>query len=174
MNPHTELKLRRLERASVILRAVCTGLFALVVVVAVVAAVAIAAGRATSVVYYSQSFAIAELGLGSRLILAATGVVTAFVMLKALHHLRRLLGNYSRREIFTTDSARQIRQFGVSCMLWGLMKAVWAFLPLVVSTTPPSSFGLTIDSVVIGAVIVGISWFAEMATALREENDLTI
>ena len=168
------MKLRRLERASILLRAVCTGLFALVVVVVIVATVAAFAGRLTSVNYYSQSFVIAELGLRSRLILAATGVATALIFLKALYHLRRLLDNYSRREIFTTDSAKQIRQFGVSCMLWGVIKVIWAFLPLVVSANPPRSFGLSIDSVIIGAVIVGISWFAEMATALREENDLTI
>jgi hypothetical protein len=174
MNTHTEIKLRKIERASTLLRAVCSGLFALVVIVALVATAAVIAGRATSVNYYSQTIVIAELGLRSRLMLAAVGVATALVFLKALYHLRRLLGNYSRREIFTADSAGQIRQFGVSCMLWGLIKVIWAFLPLVVSTNPPHSFGLTIDSIIIGAVIVGISWFAEMATALREENDLTI
>jgi hypothetical protein len=174
MNALTETKLRKIERASALLRAACSGLFALVLIVAVVATIAVVAGRATSVNYYSQSIAIAELGLRSRLVLAATGVGTLGVFLKALYHLRRLLGNYSRREIFTADSARQIRQFGVSCILWGLIKVIWAFLPLVVATNSPRSVGLTIDSIIIGAVIVGISWFAEMAAALREENDLTI
>jgi hypothetical protein len=174
MNTLTETKLRKIERASTLLRAVCSGLFAVVVVIATVATAAVITGRATSVNYYSQSIIIAELGLRSRLILAAIGVVTAAVLLKALYHLRRLLGNYSRREIFTANSAGQIRQFGISCILWGLIKVIWAFLPLVVSTNPPRSFGLTIDSIIIGAVIVGISWFAEMATALREENDLTV
>jgi len=174
MNTPTETKLRQIERASSLLRVACSGLFALVAIIALVVTVAVFAGRATSVNYFSQTFVIAELGLRGRLILAATGIATALVLLKAVYHLRRLLGNYSRREIFTADSARQIRQFGVSCMFWGLIKAVWAYLPLAVSTNPPRSFGLTIDSIVIGAVIVGISWFAEMAAALREENDLTI
>ena len=174
MNAHTEMKLRKMERASILLRAVCSGLFALVLIVAAVAIAAVVAGRATSVTYYSQSIAIAELGLQSRLILAATGVATLVVFLKALYHLRRLLGNYARREIFTADSARQIRQFGFSCILWGVIKVIWTFLPLVVAANSPRSVGLTIDSIFIGAVIVGISWFAEMAAALREENDLTI
>lgn len=174
MNPNTETKLQKIERTSAVLRAACSGLTALVALLAVVATAAVIAGRATSINYYSQSFVIAELGLRSRLILAGVGIATAFVVLKALYHLRRLLDNYSRRQIFTEDSARQIRQFGVSCILWGGIKAVWTFLPLLISANPPRSFPLSIDSIVIGAVVVGLSWFAEMAAALREENDLTV
>jgi hypothetical protein len=96
---------------------------------------------------------------------------------KALAHLRRLLDNYSRREIFTADSARQIRSFGISCMLWVIVKVAWAFVPLLVLSNRPASVVLTSDPLAVGfvgAVIVVISWFAEMATTLREENDLTI
>ena len=174
MNANAEMKLQRLQHASRVLRAGCSGLFTLVIVGTVVATVAVIAGRATSVTYYSQSIEIAGLTLRSRLILAAAGIITAFVILKALHHLRRLLANYSRREIFTADSARQIRQFGISCVLWGAVKILWAVLPLVISPNPPRSFGVTVDAIIIGAVIIGISWFAEIATSLREENDLTI
>jgi uncharacterized membrane-anchored protein len=174
MNTQSEIKLRRIERASTLLRAVCTGLIGFFGLVVVVGAVAMVAGRITSINYNSQSFALAGRGLGSRLILAATCVATVCVILMALYHLRRLLDNYSRREIFTTSSARQIRQFGISCILWGAIKIIWAFLPLVLATNPPHSFSLTLDSMIIGAVIIGISWFTEMATELREENELTI
>ena len=79
-----------------------------------------------------------------------------------------------RREIFTTDSARQIRQFGICCMLWGLVKVAWAFLPLLITAHRLSAYSTSIDPILIGAVIVGTSWIAEMAAALREENELTI
>lgn len=174
MNTDTETKLRRIKRASLVLRAVCTGLSIAVVVLAVAGTVSVLAGRATSVSYYAQSFDLAGLGPGLRLTVSALGLATAAVFLKALYHLRRLASNYARREIFTGDSVRQIRQFGVSCILWGVVKIVWAFLPLMISANPPPATSVTIDSILIGAVIVGISWFAEMATALREENDLTI
>lgn len=174
MNKNTENKIRRIERASLVLRAVCTGLFIAVVVLAVAGTVSVLTGRATSVSYYSGSFDISELALAARLVVAALGIATAAVFLKALFHLRRLATNYARRDIFTGDSARQIRQFGVSCILWGVVKIVWAFLPLAISANPAAPTALTIDSILIGAVIVGISWFAEMATLLREENDLTI
>jgi hypothetical protein len=84
------------------------------------------------------------------------------------------MDNYSRREIFTAGSAQQIRRFGVTCILWGALKVAWAFLPLALLKDPPRSFVVSVDALVIGAVVVGISWFAEMATNLREENDLTI
>jgi hypothetical protein len=171
---NTNTKLHRIERASLVLRAGCTGLSIAVVILALAGTVSVLAGRATSVSYYSQSFDIAGLELGSRLMIAALGIATAAVFLKALYHLRRLSTNYARREIFTGDSARQIRQFGISCILWGVAKIAWAFLPLAIGANPPASTGLSIDSILIGAVVVGISWFAEMASALREENDLTI
>ena len=159
---------------SILLRAACTGFAALVVIVAMVAIVVALVGRMTSVNYGSQIFVIAQLGRPARLILGLLVVATAGVILKALYHLRRLLDNYSRREIFTAGSARQIRQFGLSCVLWGVLKVVWAFLPLVLLKNPPRSFAGSVDALVMGAVIVGISWFAEMAANLREESDLTI
>lgn len=137
--------------------------------------IAIVVGRGdTSIQYGSSSFAIGDLGVRSRLVLAGICVATAAVLVKGLFHLRRLLDNYSRREIFTAGSAREIRQFGISCILWGVIKTVWAFLPLILLPNPPHTFSLALDSVVIGLVIFGISWFTEMATELREENELTI
>lgn len=174
MNTNTETKLRRIERASLVLRAACTGLSIAVVVFAIAGIVSVFVGRATSVTYYSASFDLTGVGLGTRLAIAALGLATAGVFLKALYHLRRLATNYARREIFTPDSARQIRHFGISCMLWGGVKIIWAFLPMMLLANPPATVELTIESILIGAVIVGLSWFAEMATALRQENDLTI
>ncbi len=159
---------------SILLRAACTGLAALVVIVALVAIPVALAGRMTSVTNGSQIFAIAQLGRPARLVLGLLSAATAGVILKGLYHLRRLMDNYSRREIFTAGSAQQIRRFGVTCILWGALKVAWAFLPLALLKDPPRSFVVSVDALVIGAVVVGISWFAEMATNLREENDLTI
>lgn len=174
LNPEKESNLRRIERVSVFLRGFCTGLVVPVAVVAVVAAVAVAAGRITSVNSFGTTIPIADLRTGGRVAVAVLGLVTGAVIVKALFHLRRLADNYSRREIFTADSSRQIRQFGVSCVLWGVVKIVWALMPVMLRSHGPAALGVTVDSVLIGGVIVVMSWFAEMATALREENDLTI
>lgn len=172
--PQLETKLRRIERASVLLRGMCTALLAGVAILAIAAAVSAITGRLTSVSFNGQSITLADLTSRARFFIAVLALTTGGVIAKALHHLRRLAGNYSRREVFTTDSAGQIRQFGLSCVLWGVVKSLWALLPRMVLAHVPATVTLTVDSIAIGAVIVAISWFAEMATLLREENDLTI
>lgn len=174
MNPSTEMKLRKIERYSSLLRVVCTTLFVPVGIIAIAATVSILAGWTAHISYHGQTFVPSEMALPARLILAVVGLGTAAVLIKALHHLRRLACNYMRREIFTADSAQQIRQFGYACMLWGVVKLVWAFLPLLIPASRLTAYSTSIDPILIGAVIVGLSWFAEMATALREENDLTV
>ena len=173
MNTPNEMNLRKIERASFLLRAVCTALLIPVVIIALAATGAILAGLTAHISYAGQTFIPAKMTLESRLVLAVVGLATGVVLFKGLLHLRRLAGNYMRREIFTADSAQQIRQFGITCMLWGVIKLVWAFLPLAVSAGGSVAY-VTTDAIMIGAVIVGLSWFAEMAAALREENDLTV
>lgn len=174
MNSENEPKLLKIERTSRILRVVCTTLFVPVAVIGLAATTSTVAGWTAHIKIDGQTFVPSELALTSRLILAAVLLAAAAVTAKGLCHLRRLLGNYSRREIFTLDSARQIRHFGVTCVLWGLVKLAGAFLPLMLATPAQRTINLSGDTVLIGVVIIGISWFAEMASALREENDLTI
>lgn len=175
MNPHLESKFRRIEKMSVFLRAFCTALLVVVAAATAMAVAAICLSRgSTNLTFFSQSIAVADLTARSRLILGAVMVFTGAVMIKSLVHLRRLLGNYSRREIFTAGSAGEIRQFGIGCMLWGGVKILWAFLPVILQTSPTRTVAITIDTIAIGGVIVVISWIAEMAASLREENDLTI
>ncbi len=174
MNSSTEMKLQKIQRGSALFRTLCSALFIPVVVIAIAASVAIAAGLTAHIDYHGQTFIPAQMELPARLLLLATVLAAAAVVMKALYHLRCLAGNYAQRQIFTTDSARQIRQFGISCILWGLLKMVWVFLPLMTAGARAPSYGMSTDAVLIGAVIVGLSWFAEMAAALREENDLTI
>ena len=174
MTTSNETTLRKIERASSVLRAVTTAVHVPVVILGIVATVAILSGSSAHISYLGQDFVPSELLLEPRLVLAVVVVATALVMLKALRHLRQLAGNYMRREIFTADSARQIRQFGLSCVLWGLIKLAWAFLPLLILAKHGPVYTAASDSILMGAVIIGISWFAEMAAALREENDLTV
>ena len=161
---------------SILLRAACTGLAALVVIVALVAIVAAFAGRMTSVNDGSQTFVISQLGRPSRLILGLVAAATAGVDLKAV---RIISGgspdNYSRRECSRRAPPGRFASLASVASLWGVLKLVWTFLLLVLLKNPPRrSFAGSVDALVMGAVIVGISWFAEMATNLREENDLTI
>jgi hypothetical protein len=174
MNPESELKLQKVERYSRLLRVVCTALFIPVAVIGLAASVSTVAGWTAHIKIDGQTFVPSELVLTSRLLLAAVVLAAAAVAAKGLCHLRRLMGNYSRREIFTLDSARQIRHLGVTCVLWGLVKLAGAFLPLMLATQAQRTVNLNADTIIIGVVIIGISWLAEMAAELREESELTI
>lgn len=173
-NPAIETKIRRIERISSISRTICSALTVPVGILAVVATGAAFMSHDSKVDYFGQTVALGDLTASGRVILAAVILATGAVAIKALWHLRQLLGNYSRREIFTSDSARQLRNFGVSCMLWGIVKIAWAFLPLMVFVERQQPIRISGDTFIIGFVIVLLSWFAEMAAELRAENDLTI
>lgn len=87
--------------------------------------------------------------------------------------LFRLLGFYSRGEIFTKDSAGQIRRWGLACVAWGTVKIAYALVPLLVANSRFTQ-GADLSLIVYGLIIVAISWFMEMAAEMREENELTV
>jgi DUF2975 family protein len=174
LTTHNEAKLRRIQKTSLVLRGGCTALMVIAVIITIVASVGMGSGRVSSATNFSQSIPLAELTRSGRLMVFAAAWLASAAIIKALYHLRRLLGCYSRAEIFTSDSAAQIRQFGITCVLWGAVKILWAFLPVMILSNPPHATSIQIDTIVIGGVIVAISWFADMAAELREENDLTI
>src|SRR5688572_7210753 len=117
MNSSTEMKLQKIQRYSAVCRTICTALFVPVAVITVAASVSILAGWTAHIKFDGQTFVPSDLTVLSRVFLAAVVIAFGAVLAKGLCHLRRLLGNYARREIFTLDSARQIRQFGVTCVL---------------------------------------------------------
>jgi hypothetical protein len=174
MNPQTESKISRIEKYSARLRVFCTALLVPAAVLPVALAVAAFVVHGSTINYFGQTIPLADLTTGGRAALAILSLLSGVVLVKALLHLRRLLCNYAKREIFTADSARQVRHFGESCMLWGLLKIAWAFLPLMVRGQSVSSIQLSGDTILLGGIIVVLSWFAEMAAELREENELTI
>ncbi len=174
MNLENESQLRRIERSSAFFRGCCTAVLVTLSVATVVAVVAALAGRLTHIHFAGQSLAIPSLPLGTRAWVGVLVLATGAAAIKGLYHLRRLLDNYSRREIFTSNSARQIRDLGVTCILWGAVKVLWAFLSASLGNHLAPSVDIAGDAFVIGGVVFVIARFAQMAVALREENDLTI
>jgi hypothetical protein len=53
------------------------------------------------------------------------------------------------------------------------MNFLWG-VSLATSAHPEKSFHGNVDSLLIGAVIILVAWFMDMAVDLREENELTI
>ena len=173
MNPNSEKKIRRIERMSVALRGLSSVLLVVIGVSTLVASGAAIAGRLASFRSFGNTINLAAVAPGARIAVALAVLATGAIVLKALLHLRNLFGNYARREIFTADSARQLRRFGFSCVLWFGVELLWVCLPGLLQT-PAAPVPLSCDALFIGVVIIGVSWFTEMAAELREENDLTI
>ena len=172
MLTENQAKLQRIKKLSAILRSICTAMLVVVAIVGLVCVVCVALGVG-NINYYNVMFGTAGLGLGHRLILAVVSALAFAALFKCVYHLRQLFGNYSRGEIFTPESVAQLRRFGIACLLWGVLNFVWG-LSLAASEHPAKSFQGHFDALGIGAVIIVIAWFMEMAVELREENELTI
>jgi hypothetical protein len=172
MRPEIQAKLQKIKKASIIFRAICKGLLALVTLIGLGGVVVVTFGVG-GINYDNRIFQSAGLTLGHRLILGAVTALTWAVLFKCFYHLHQLFGNYSHGEIFTRESVSQLRQFGIACLLWGVMNFLWG-LSLALSAHPAKTFQGHADSFGIGAVIIVIAWFMDMAVDLREENELTI
>ena len=167
MRPENEARLGRIERISKVLRAVCKVFLALCVL-GFLAAVSCLTGVGGIGDQFGSG--------GARLVVVGLLAVTIGLAFKCGYHLHRLLGNCSRGEIFTKESAGQIRQWGIACALWGVARFAILFLPRVPAIRayfrPGQVQGLGL--VVNGLIIVAISWFMEMAAEMREEQDLVV
>jgi hypothetical protein len=172
MRPEIQAKLQKIKKVSIILRVICKGLLALITLVGLSCVVCVAFGVG-GINYDNMIFRTTELTLGHRLVLGAMTALTFGVLFKCFYHLYRLFGNYSRGKIFTRESVGQLRQFGIACLLWGVMSFLWG-LSLALSAHPAKTFQGHADSFGIGAIIIVIAWFMDMAVDLREENELTI
>ncbi|HTS18724.1 MAG TPA: DUF2975 domain-containing protein [Verrucomicrobiae bacterium] len=172
MKPEMEMKLQKIKRVSNIFRSICKMGLVLAACVFVAATVAILTGHGT-LSFSGFSVPLAPLTFPSRFVLAAITALTIAVGVKGIYHLYQLFGNYGRGDIFTTESAGQIRQLGITVLLWYGANLLWAFTAVAVQRTPVVG-QFHSDSLVTGPIIIVISWFMEMAAEMREENELTI
>ena len=142
------------------------------VLVAVVVASLAGAGTAAA---FNIAIPLNPLTFPQRLIAAAIAAFASGVLLKGLYHLQRLFGSYARGEIFTIENAGQIRQLGITALLWAVANILWIVTAaLLLGEHSPHSFPFRADSIVTGLIVIALSWFMKMAAELREENDLTI
>jgi hypothetical protein len=176
----------------------CKLLLALVTCGALVTVGVILAGRGSlSLFENTVHLQLSPLTFPVRLALAVLAALMMSVFLKGIYHLHRLFGNYGRGDIFTADSAAQIRQLGITNLLWFGVQLLWGVAVVAISRgsplmspaftfndglgvfsisqgSPATSFQFHSDALVVGVVIIAISWFMEMAAEMREENELTV
>ncbi len=172
MRSENQTKLNKIRRVSVVLRVLCKGLLGLIACIGVASIVCVTFGVG-GIDFDGIVLKTGGLGVGHRLALGlVTGVAWA-ILFKCLFHLHLLFGNYSRGEIFTRYSVGQMRKFGIACVLWCVANFLW-LLSLALSMRSATTFSANAGAFVVGAVIIAIAWFMEMAVEMREENDLTI
>jgi hypothetical protein len=179
MRPENEARLKKVQAISGLLRAVCTAFLVLTAI--------------NGLVIVAYIFFVHGAPMRSRTLGAAHFAVPWAGMFFSLYYLLRLLGNYSRGEIFTRDSAMQICRWGLVCVLWGALQfaeiyvpwAVWAH-PAAIAASDRQNYGAEVKDrlmdwqehgggrMVNGLIIVAISWFMEIAAEMREENELTV
>jgi hypothetical protein len=173
MRPENQAKLKRIEKAGIVLRVICKVLMALAVLVGICGIVFVISGVGGITYEGNLVFGSAGLPIGHRLVLGAATALTWAVLLNCLFRLHQLFGSYSRGEVFTRESVRHMRQFGIGCLLWGAMNFAWALF-LALSLNPPKTFPGHADAFVLGAIVIVIAWFMDMAVDIQEENQLTI
>jgi|SRR5579883_1628897 len=175
MRPELEKRLAAIRRFSLIFKWVCQGLFVLLTLLLVICVVGIIAGGDVSVTAFDISLPVRSLVLRQRILLAIIGALGLSVPLKGLYHLVRLFRDFAKDKFFTSDSAGQIRQLGVTALLWAAANFVWIAVAFAFADRHlPRVIYFHADSIVIGATVIVVSWFMEMAAEMREENELTI
>jgi hypothetical protein len=175
MKPESENRLNKIKRMSKVLRVICQVGMMILTCILIGVMVLVLIGRGSICFADNCSLPLAPLSVPARLVLGVVSALGIGVGFKGFYHLYRLLGNYGRGDIFTTDSAVQIRQLGITVLLWYGACILWASTAVAVSPTSlPFSVQFYSDSLVTGPIIIVISWFMEMAAEMREENELTI
>ena len=175
MQTEIQAKLYKIRKVSSFIRAICKVVIGFKVAEFLLVAVFLLSDRGMDISLHKPLFHLISLSLGRRLHLVVMIAISLGFLIKCLYHLHRLFGNYSRDEIFTSDSAEQLRQIGITYLIWSCISTLSSPLAFL-SAHPPNAYevDLHLNSIVIGVCIIVISWFMVMAADMREENELTI
>ncbi|MGD1020544.1 MAG: DUF2975 domain-containing protein [Verrucomicrobiia bacterium] len=164
----------KVQRTSKVLRLICKVLLVLFICVIPILTGTIVAGWGTLYLHHG-SIKLASLALSSRLVFAVIVALEMAVKFKGIYHLYRLFGNYATGNIFTTESAGQIRQLGVTVLLLVGVNILFEVAAVAFALYPRNHMiGFSLNSLVTGFVIIVISWFMQMGAEMREESELTI
>jgi hypothetical protein len=181
MRPENEARLAKIKNLSSFLRVICALFMAVCVLVVAKFATGPVFGHNPNwglgtVWYYYDGigFKIYSLTIHERLLALVFYTLTSAAAFFCALQFFRLLGFYSRGEIFTTQAVRQIRLWSSACVAWGIVKLGWWFLvPLVIANSSRQVWP-DVTTIVNGLIILAIAWFMEMAAEMREENELTV
>jgi hypothetical protein len=179
MNPSVEARLERVKRTSRSARRVC---YLLMVLVGLGALVGVAATLTLPETLTCDIGGVrqpcADLPPGGVLLTTVALVGGLALVWAALYRLARLFGNYSRGEIFTRSSVREIRWLGYVAVAYAVFQLALFVAALAVFAGAESAtnlrFDLPIGSVVVASFLLLLSWIMDVGAEMREENELTV
>jgi len=180
MNPELQARMHRIQKVSVVVSGICKVLMGLAFISFLVGVVVIFSGLDNgSFRLEGIEIRANQLTVGGRVILAIFAGFAGIVLFKGLYHLSRLFGNYSRGEIFTKDSVAQLMRLGfVALLAAGVKISAFPVAVILILTHKPdmAAVSLTVPftSLIIGGLVILISWIMDTGRLLREENELTI
>lgn len=112
------------------------------------------------------------------------GTLSLAIGLKITFHLIKLFALYADGKIFSAENVRQIRQVGYTVLLTPALLVLTLFVPLLVSgegmttsTSPGTGLmgeGQVFSQIIVGTIIIIISWVMDVGRELREEQDLVV
>jgi hypothetical protein len=179
MSPKVEARLEKVKRISRSAKRSCYWLMAFVLVAATVAVL----GRLTGSLACGVNGAMApcsELSPEARTFMVVAMVGGVALALAGLYRLAQLFGNYSRGEIFTRGSVREIRLLSYVAVAYVVFQAALfvAMLVLLAGGTEgwprELTFDLPLGPALMATLLTLLAWVMDVGAELREENELTV
>jgi len=181
MNPQTEARLEKVKRMSRSARRACLFLMVFVSLMAAVMALS-TVGLPESMTCDVNGIRRPCSNLAPQVV--AYGYVALFgviaLVLAALYRFARLFGNYSRGELFTRASVRELRFVGYVAVANAVFQGVLFVAALVLAAEgavdSPASLGadFPFGPILVAAFILLLSWIMDVGAEIREENELTV
>ncbi|MEZ9299224.1 DUF2975 domain-containing protein [Vibrio splendidus] len=141
---------------------------------------------ATGIFYLTYDigyFTMLPLTMTTRIVAAFTSLLMSSILMYALMGLIRLFRNYERGEIFSLENAMSYQKLGYSLFYWVLGSVIYGSLMSVILSfnNPPgerifeiSFVGMDFLTLILGIIILIISWVMKEGYILADEHSQTI
>ncbi|TVU65021.1 DUF2975 domain-containing protein [Vibrio atlanticus] len=141
---------------------------------------------ATGIFYLTYDigyFTMLPLTMTTRIVAAFTSLLMSSILMYALMVLIRLFRNYERGEIFSLENAMSYQKLGYSLFYWVLGSVIYGLLMSVILSfnNPPgerifeiSFVGMDFLTLILGIIILIISWVMKEGYILADEHSQTI
>ncbi|PTQ18008.1 DUF2975 domain-containing protein [Vibrio splendidus] len=133
--------------------------------------------------YDIGNYTMLPLTMATRVVAAFTSLLMSSILMYALMVLIRLFRNYERGEIFSLENAMSYQKLGYSLFFWVLGSVIYGSLMSVILSfnNPPgerifeiSFVGMDFLTLILGIIILIISWVMKEGYILADEHSQTI